>query len=376
MNILITQHRLTDRGDSELYTLELAQRLIQQGHCVIVYCPRLGPLTDKFLEATIPVVDCLSSVENAPDIIHGQSGLETLTAMIRFAETPVVYVMHDWASPFDRPPLLARIRKYIAVEQTCFDRLTIKIGCPAERTTTLQPSVDLDIFWKRHPLPDQPKRALFYSDDLDQGPLTDLQAACDDQDIVLDRSATVLQDSDQPLETILPQYDLVFAHGRCAAEALAVGCAVVLCSKTKSGPMMSSKGVERFSRFNFGMRLIPNNHSKGRLIHVIKTYDAADAENTCVAVRETAASSQWISQLVEFYELAIDEYKSDQDFWTTHAKIKETQQMAEFLAAWSKDVDLVGIRPVQVYDLDGNAEQDADVNVDAEQIERLQEQAN
>jgi len=56
MNILITQHRLTDRGDSELYTLELAHRLTQQGHCVIVYCPRLGPLADAFLAATIPVV--------------------------------------------------------------------------------------------------------------------------------------------------------------------------------------------------------------------------------------------------------------------------------------------------------------------------------
>ena len=139
MDILITQHRLTDRGDSELYTLELAHRLIQQGHNVIVYCPRLGQLADSFLEATIPVVDCLSSIENAPDIIHGQSGLETLTAMIRFTETPVVYVMHDWASPFDRPPLLARIRKYIAVEKTCIDRLTVKVGCPAERTTILQP---------------------------------------------------------------------------------------------------------------------------------------------------------------------------------------------------------------------------------------------
>ena len=356
MNILITQHRLTNRGDSELYTLELAHKLIQKGHCVIVYCPRLGPLADAFLEATIPVVDCLSSIENAPDIIHGQSGLETLTAMIRFTETPVVYVMHDWTSPFDRPPLLERIRKYIAVEQTCFDRLTLKVGCPAERSTILHPTVDIDKFWKRHSLPEQPKNALFYSEDLDQGPLTDLQGACDDQEIKLDRSDAILKECPQPLEAVLPKYDLVFAHGRCAAEAIAAGCAVVLCSKTKSGPIVSSGEVQRFSRFNFGMRLLPHDHSKGRLIHVIKNYNAEDAESASNAVRTAASSNDWIAELLEFYEAAIEEFKTNQDFWTSHAKITETQQMAKFLSAWSKDVDLVGIHPIKLSDFENNVE--------------------
>ena len=106
---------------------------------------------------------------------------------------------------------------------------------------------------------------------------------------------------------------------------------------------------------------MPHSHSEGRLKHVIKTYDAADAGDVCVTVRSQAKSSRWIAELVEFYQAAIDEYKSDQDFWTSHAKLKETQQMAEFLAAWSKDVDLVGIHPVQMSDLDGieNAEQNA-----------------
>ena len=343
MDILITQHRLTNRGDSELYALELAHRLIQQGHCVIVYCPRLGPLAEAFNRATIPVIDCLSNLENAPDIIHGQSGMETLTAMIRFPETPVVYVMHDWASPFDQPPLLNRIRKYIAVEKTCFERLTIKVGCPSERVTILQPSVDTGKLWKRSELPAKPQRGLFYSDDLVQQPLADLQAACDQHGIALDHSAVVLPENDNAAETMLPKYDLVFAHGRRAQEALAVGCAVVLCSNSNSGPMISAKEVERFSRFNFGMRLLPHSHSKGRMNHVIGTYDADDAANVCAAIRQQAEANRWIPELVEIYEEAITEFRSNQDFWTTRAKIEETEQMAKFMSAWSKEVDLVGI---------------------------------
>ena len=343
MDILITQHRLANRGDSELYTLELAHRLIQQGHCVIVYCPRLGQLAEAFTRATIPVVDCLSNLENAPDIIHGQSGMETLTAMIRFPETPVVYVMHDWASPFDQPPLLNRIRKYIAVEKTCFERLTIKVGCPSQRATILQPTVDIRKLWKRPQLPAKPQRALFYGDDAVQQPLVDLQAACDQHGISLDHSVVVLPENDHAAETMLPKYDLVFAHGRRAQEALAVGCAVVLCSKSNSGPMISAKEVERFSRFNFGMRLLPHSHSKGRMNHVIGTYDAGDAANVCEMVREQAEANRWIAQLVEIYESAIAEFRSNQDFWTTRAKIEETEQMAKFMSAWSKEVDLVGI---------------------------------
>ena len=134
--------------------------------------------------------------------------------MIRFPETPVVYVMHDWASPFDHPPLLNRIRKYIAVEKTCLERLTIKVGCPNERTTILQPTVDTGKLWKRSKLPAKPQRALFYSDDLVQQPLADVRAACDQHGISLDHSAVVLPENDNAAETMLPKYDIVFAHGR------------------------------------------------------------------------------------------------------------------------------------------------------------------
>ena len=342
MNILITQHRLINRGDSELYALELARWLIQQGHCVIVYCPRLGSLAELFLQATIPVVDCLSELEHSPDIIHGQSGMETLTAMIRFNETPVVYVMHDWACPFDRPPLLNRIRKYVAVEKTCFDRLRIKLGCPSERSTILQASVDIGKFWKRNKLPEQPQRALFYNDDPDQEPLVELQAACDQHSLPLDYSAAVMQETGRPPEIMLPKYDLVFAHGRCAHEALAVGCAVALCSETNSGPMVTAKEVGRSGQFNFGARLLPHCHSKGRFNHVISTYDVQDAANACDRVREEVKSNQWMPQLVRFYETAIREFKSTQSFWTTQAKLTEATQIAAFMSAWSKAVDLVG----------------------------------
>ena len=60
-------------------------------------------------------------------------------------------------------------------------------------------------------------------------------------------------------------------------------------------------------------------------------------------VRQQAEANHWLPQLVEIYESAITEFRSNQDFWTTRAKIQETRQVATFMSAWSKEVDLVGI---------------------------------
>ena len=60
-------------------------------------------------------------------------------------------------------------------------------------------------------------------------------------------------------------------------------------------------------------------------------------------VLQQAEANHWLPQLVEIYESAITEFRSNQDFWTTRAKIQETEQMAKFMSAWSKEVDLVGI---------------------------------
>ena len=47
-------------------------------------------------------------------------------------------------------------------------------------------------------------------------------------------------------EELLPKYDLVFAKARCALEAMATGCAVVLCDFAGLGSMVNP---ERFPEF-------------------------------------------------------------------------------------------------------------------------------
>jgi hypothetical protein len=47
-------------------------------------------------ERTVPVVDDLGKIAVAPDIIHGQSNHELITALLRFPATRAIRICHSW----------------------------------------------------------------------------------------------------------------------------------------------------------------------------------------------------------------------------------------------------------------------------------------
>ena len=81
LRILITNHFLRARTGSELYVCELATSLLRLGHTPIVFSPQLGPTARELRSATVPVVDNLEAISTAPDLIHGQHHVETMTAL-------------------------------------------------------------------------------------------------------------------------------------------------------------------------------------------------------------------------------------------------------------------------------------------------------
>src|SRR5262245_31349615 len=82
--------------------------------------------------------------------------------------------------------------------------------------------------------------------------------------------------SAQP-EEILGRYDLVFAKARCALEAMAVGAAVVLCSSSGLGPMVTTGRLDQLRRLNFGRRSLREAIHPDAIEREIASYDAVDA---------------------------------------------------------------------------------------------------
>ena len=257
MRILLTNTSLINRAGSELYLFEVATRLLVRGHSPVAFTPRLGPVAEALRAATIPVVDRLDAIGEPPDLIHGQHHVETLTALLHFPGVPAVFVCHGWAPWEELAPRFPRILRYVAVDHTTRERLVSEQGIPPERVDVVLNFVDLERFQPRAPLPPAPRRALVFSNHAHEGTyLPAVREACSRFSIEVDVAGIA---SGRPVtepEKLLPAYDLVFAKGRAALEAMAVGAAVMLCDASGAGPLITSEDLDRLRPLNFGIRTL------------------------------------------------------------------------------------------------------------------------
>jgi Glycosyltransferase Family 4 len=304
LRVLITNRILITRTGTEVYVRDLASSLLHRGHLPIVYSPHLGEMATEIRANTVPVVDDVSRIGAAPDIIHGHHGLETLVALLAFPGVPAVNVCHSWLGWPDTPVLFPRVARYIAVDHTCRDRLVFEHGIPEDRIHVRLNAVDLSQFQPRGPLPPHPKRALVFNNAAG-GSAPHLEAiaqVCSAEGIALDvagyRSGNVLQ---RPQDA-LGQYDLVFAKAKAALEAAAVGTSVVLCDAVGVGPMITTQNLAELRPLNFGIRTLRERPSPEALAREVARYDPADAAAVSRRVREGAGHEVLVDELVDLYE--------------------------------------------------------------------------
>lgn len=306
LRVLITNHWLTSRSGTELYVRELALALLERGHTPVVYCTELGAPAQELRERTVAVVDDLEAVAAPPDIIHGQHNLPTMTALLRFPQTPAVYVLHDNLSREDSPPRFPRIMRYVPVDEACRDRLVFEQGIPERRVRLLHNSVSLSQFKPRAPLPARPARALMFGNH--EGlHLAAVREACARAGLALDVVGAHAGNVCEQPEALLGGYDVVFARGRCALEALAVGASVVLCGQHGVGPLVTGENLSRLRDLNFGHRALQKPLEPEAVLRELERYDAADAAAVSERIRATAGRERMVAALLDLYREAIEE---------------------------------------------------------------------
>lgn len=310
LRILITNHLLRGRSGSELYVCELATSLLRRGHKPIVYSTQLGQTARELRDATVPVVDSLDSIACPPDLIHGQHHVETMTALLRFPNTPAVFFCHGWLPWEESPPQHPRILRFVAVDETCRDRLVFENATPPERVCVILNSVDLDQFTPRPPLPAKPTRALVFSNRAAEWThLGAVREACSRALLTLDVIGEGVGNVCARPQEVLGQYDIVFAKARCALEALAVGNAVVLCDSVGLGPMVTTGEMDRLQRLNFGVRTLQGAVEPRLLEKEIARYDPADAAEVSRRIRASAGRELAIDEIIALYHDTISEYE-------------------------------------------------------------------
>jgi hypothetical protein len=305
MRILITNNTLAERAGTELYVRDLALALLGRGHHPIAYSQILGAIADELRAATVPVVDDLHKIAEPPHIIHGHHHLETMTAIHHFPGTPAVFFCHGWLPWQEAPPRHPRITRYVAVDDLCRQRLVHEAGIDASEVDVIYNFVDLDRFLPRDPLPATPQRALYFSNYAEPGTaVREIERACAEAGLDFEVVGRAFGGPCDSPEEILPDFDLVFAKGRAALEAMAVGCAVVVCDPAGAGPMVHSENFGDLRRLNFGLRAMSSPLTRETLAGQIAGYDAKDAAAVSARVRSEAGLSPVVDRLVSLYESA------------------------------------------------------------------------
>jgi hypothetical protein len=230
---------MTMRTGTEIFVRDLALELRRRGHEPALYTPQPGQTSDELTAAGIPVATNFAGFNFKPEIIHGHHHDETLAALQRFPDTPAVFITHDHLAPHDTTPIHPSIRRYFGVSQVCIERL-VREGVAREDVGFLPNFVDTKRFCPRGPLPQQPHRALVFSNYASaETHLNAISEACRQVGLDLD---TIGYDSGNQVthpENILGHYDIIFAKAKAAIEAMAVGTAVVLCDYAGAGPMVT-----------------------------------------------------------------------------------------------------------------------------------------
>jgi Glycosyltransferase Family 4 len=333
LRILLTNAGLDEPSGTVMYVYDVARELLARGHQPIVYSPKLGQVAERLSAATVSVVSDLRQVTSAPDVIHAQHTIPALTAALHFPQTPVIYVCHDWNWPHDTPPQLPRIRHFVAVDHTVRERLLVREAIPEALVSVIFNRVDLDRFRSRDPLPERPRRALAISNYLDPVNVESLAAACQRHAIALDMMGAKLGGPCERPENELRNYDLVFAKGRCAWEALAVGAAVIVCDRWGVGPLVTAARLESLRAANFGRRLLQQPLAADAISREIEQYDAADAGEVSRQIRATASLDQTVDQLLATYAAAINaHHETPADLWA------DMRAAADVLARWTEFV--------------------------------------
>jgi hypothetical protein len=110
-------------------------------------------------------------------------------------------------------------------------------------------------------------------------------------------------------EDVIPQYDVVFAVGRCALEALACGCAVILVDHHGLGGIVTLDNFERLRERNFAFAATHGNRvTPARVIRDLEKIDPNQVEAISKRTRAEASLSSAVEAWERIYIDAIESY--------------------------------------------------------------------
>lgn len=307
MRVLVTNSTIAGHRGARSVTRDLLTGLLRAGHRPMLFSLNLGPLADQLRAQSIPVTDDIQSINEPPDIIHGQHFSVTTLAIARFPGAPAIFVCHGFDSWQDAPPRLPQIRRYAAISDGFRDRLTVEGGIDPGIARVVLNAVDLDRFALGPPLPAKPSRALAFAKNT--GHLPAVEAACQARGIELEMVGGAVGKVVEP-HKVMGDYDVVFGSGLTAIEAMATGRAVIVCDGRGLAGFADTNRYQAWRRENFGLRALRQPNTPEAMAGELDRYDADQAAEVSARVRAEAGIPAWIATWETLYAEAIGDHRA------------------------------------------------------------------
>jgi len=312
MKILITNQALAYRRGTELFVRDLASALIRSNHTVYVYSPILGTIAEECRAFGATVIDNVNTLNVIPDVIHGHHASTVIAAALRFPSTPIVYVCHGVLPLEEYPIKLSAIKKYCAVSNLTRARISEATGVDIQDIEIQSNFVDLNRFQNQRTLPTTPKKALLFGNNWKFGSkeYNAIEAGCRRYGI---SSIDVRGESEKIAvrpELELPSYDIVFAVGRSAIEAMAAGSAVMLADIYGIGGMVMPSNFGSFRSMNFALEATRKNLLTADSVYTnLLMYNRTEIATVTKRVRSELNLDLAVSRWIEIYTDAISSPK-------------------------------------------------------------------
>jgi hypothetical protein len=235
-----------------------------------------------------------------------------MAALAAWPGVPGLYHCHG-SRPFDeQPPRHPRLVRYLSMAERNVEWIRESTGVRADHVATLPNWVDLCRFSTVRTPPARPARAAWFVNRLSPGTETEaVGAACRRSNIPLDLVGAGFGTATDEPERVLPKYDIVFATGRSALEALACGCAVVSCEPERIGPMVSAENLDAMTALNFCVDGGHPDLSVEAVAAVLGTWNPDDAAAVTARVRGERSLETAVRALTGHYEAVQTQFRDN-----------------------------------------------------------------
>lgn len=311
MKVLITNANFETRGGTQGFVRCLTSGLESLGHLVLAYTNDPDQSRRLVKDDRLPMVTDIENPPFLPDVIHAQHHLDAMPALTALPEVPAIYHSHGaiWKDCVVKHP---RIYRYLAMSRTSAHRIAVESNISPNDIEIFPNAVDLERFTKVRALPERPGRVLFFNrhHTADSATVSAIREATSKCGLELDCIGYYFGRLTEEPENVLPSYDIVFASGLSAIEALASGCAVVVLGRTSCGEMVQPENFDALRSTNFSIATNSPPPSAEKIEVQLDRYSPKGCSLVTERIRREADFRKSVTRLVEIYQSVIEQHRT------------------------------------------------------------------